>query len=789
MEKKECTFLKPELAFKADRIWVELKKRFPEITEKNSCRRVIIFLGGCSGCGKTTVAEILSDTFQRESIGCLILHGDNYPYRIPGQNDEERMRIFREYGLRGMVNADVYTKERFAVLRRLQESGEDANPDQIRNNPWLVHYQEGGKQGLREYLGSPKEQDFAMVKKVISDFKNGAESLWLRKMGKSRVWFEQADMKNVSVLILEWTHANSKYLNCLYNDSSRSDHNAENCLRREISDLSVYLDATPQETLAWRRQRGRDDGVDSPFTAMVLAIEQEQLEKQQENADLVIYGRVDNGPMLNAYPDSMGGRLSDIIQFLNQDGCQDAFQAVYILPSLYHSDLDRGFCVIDYDIDERYTDKEDLKALCRMGMQLKLDFVLNHASANSPQFLDLMEKGNDSEYKDFFINWNHFWEGCGDMAADGCIVPDKALIKDMFFRKSGLPVLMVPFPNGESVPYWNTFYQEICPDGKILGQMDLNLKSPLVWKYYEDTIAKLAAYGAKIVRLDAFAYADKAPGARNFLNEPGTWELLDRVRALAEPYEIALLPEIHASYAEKTYEVLAQKGYMTYDFFLPGLIIDALEYGCGRTLVSWAKELEEKKIRTVNMLGCHDGIPLLDLQGLLPEERIQEVIHLLVARGGCVKNLHGQKNIYYQVNAAYYSALGEDDDKMLLARALQIFMPGIPQVWYLDLLAGENDPEAVNTGSHKDINRTNLTVETAKERMKLPVVQEQLKLLRFRNTFRAFGFDAGFTVSCAGEEGEVVRMCWENKGYRAELTADLRQYTFRIDASDPQYKS
>ena len=56
------------------------------------------------------------------------------------------------------------------------------------------------------------------------------------------------------------------------------------------------------------------------------------------------------------------------------------------------------------------------------------------------------------------------------------------------------------------------------------------------------------------------------------------------------------------------------------------------------------------------MLGCHDGISLLDLKGLLPKEEIQSLIDRIVSRGGMVKNLHGQKNLYYQVNATYYSA-------------------------------------------------------------------------------------------------------------------------------------
>ncbi len=104
---------------------------------------------------------------------------------------------------------------------------------------------------------------------------------------------------------------------------------------------------------------------------------------------------------------------------------------------------------------------------------------------------------------------------------------------------------------------------------------------------------------------------------------------------------------------------------MTYDFFLPGLIIDALESGDGKHLADWAEELIEKKIHTVNMLDAMTESHF-DLKGLLSEERIQNLIDTVVGRGGYVKDLHGQKNMYYQVNATYYSALGEDDAKMLL---------------------------------------------------------------------------------------------------------------------------
>ena len=100
------------------------------------------------------------------------------------------------------------------------------------------------------------------------------------------------------------------------------------------------------------------------------------------------------------------------------------------------------------------------------------------------------------------------------------------------------------------------------------------------------------------------------------------------------------------------------------------------------------------------MLGCHDGIPVLDLKGkevngtynagLLTDDEIDDIMNIVLERGGRVKNLYdseGNKISYYQVNATYFSALGEQEDKFLLARVIQLFVPGIPQVWYLDIFA------------------------------------------------------------------------------------------------------
>ena len=141
------------------------------------------------------------------------------------------------------------------------------------------------------------------------------------------------------------------------------------------------------------------------------------------------------GPMLNLYPDSLGGTLDDVVDFLKTEEAEGAFSSCYILPSLYHTDLDRGFSVIDYSLNKMYASDETLEAIKKLGIELKLDFILNHASVLSKQFQDIIAKGEESEYKDFFINWNEFWKDCGEMTEQGYILPEEKYLKKMFFRK------------------------------------------------------------------------------------------------------------------------------------------------------------------------------------------------------------------------------------------------------------------------------------------------------------------------------------------------------------------
>lgn len=507
-----------------------------------------------------------------------------------------------------------------------------------------------------------------------------------------------------------------------------------------------------------------------------------------------------NGVMLNAYPDSIGNKLSDTIKMLQRPEFKDAFSLFYILPTFFNSDLDRGFSIIDYNINKELVSDADLAALEKLNIQLKFDIVLNHLSVASPQFKDLLKNGKDSKYKDFFINWNSFWEGHGTMNDDGIIIPKEEFLNKLFMRKSGLPVLKVPFPDGSKQPYWNTFYQKIDDYKNILGQMDVNANSELVWDFYEETLAKVKSYGCEVLRLDAFAYLHKEVGQTNFFNVPGTWDYLSRIKGIADKNDLKLLPEIHAEYGLFLHKEVADHGYQIYDFFLPGLIIHTIEKGSNEALIKWANEIIENGYRTVNMLGCHDGIPVLDLKGkevngiynkgLLLDDEIEDLMNLILDRGGRVKNLYdseGNKISYYQVNATYFSALGESEEKLLLARAIQLFMPGIPQIWYLDLFAGANDYEAVERageGGHKEINRTTLTHKLIEDGLQKDIVLNQLKLIKLRNTSKAFSGEIEIEQSSSLD----INIKWTNKSHYAHLQGDLKTYKFIISYNDEDDK-
>lgn len=245
--------------------------------------RVVIGIFGGSGSGKSGTAAVLASYFRSAGVGCYVLSGDHYPHRIPVYNDAERLRIFRAAGLLGMLSAGVYSEDSSAILRRLWAEGLDSSPDQPSIHPWLRIYQQAGQVALAEYLGHPAEQSFEELNAALAAFHAGETVIRFRQLGRTdeECCYPAADLRQTSVLLLEWTHAGSPYLSGV--------------------DIPVLLGGTPEETCARRRERGRDPGADSAFVTMVLWLEQQSIDARAHTAALIL---------------SVDGRLQSCAQYL-----------------------------------------------------------------------------------------------------------------------------------------------------------------------------------------------------------------------------------------------------------------------------------------------------------------------------------------------------------------------------------------------------------------------------------------------------------------------------------------
>lgn len=392
---------------------------------------------------------------------------------------------------------------------------------------------------------------------------------------------------------------------------------------------------------------------------------------------------------------------------------KDAVGGIHILP-FFPSSGDRGFAPMDYHkVDPAFGDWNDVEHLAEK-YYLMFDYMINHISAQSPYYKDFLEKKDASEYHDLFIRYKDFWEN-GE--------PTEEQVDAIYKRKPRAPYVEAHFADGTSEKVWCTFDEE---------QIDINCKSETAKRFIRDNLMTLCEHGAAMIRLDAFAYATKKAGTSCFFIEPDVWEFLKECEDIVKPYGVTLLPEIHEHYTMQ--EKIAKEDYYVYDFVLPMLLINALYYGQTQYLKHWFEICPRKQFTT---LDTHDGIGVVDVKDLLPDE----------------------------------------DDAYLLARAVQFFAPGIPQVYYVGLLAGKNDLKLLEeTKVGRNINRHYYTKEEIDAEVKRPVVAELLRMMEFRNSHPAF--DGTFELeTCDDDKLVIVR----KKGNEwAKLSADFKAKKFEI---------
>jgi len=471
---------------------------------------------------------------------------------------------------------------------------------------------------------------------------------------------------------------------------------------------------------------------------------------------------------LVTYANRFGGsRLEDLQRVL--DGpLKDVFGGVHVLPFFDPVDgADAGFDPIDHlTVDPQIGTWGNIDALSRT-LDITADLIVNHISSKSSQFQDFLKHGDKSPYSGMFLTFDS-------------IFPNGATEEDLlriYRPRPGLPFTPMPLSNGQKALLWTTFTNE---------QIDLNVRHPQGDVYWKTILQRFQEHGVKTIRLDAVGYAIKKRGTSCFMI-PETFEFIEELTQYARSLGLEVLVEIHAHYRQQI--EIARQVDRVYDFALPPLILHAILNKTARRLKAW---LAISPRNAVTVLDTHDGIGVIDigtgteadgseLPGLIPARELDALVESIHEKSsGQSRSATGQaaSNLdLYQVNCTYYDALGRNDRDYLTARAIQFFAPGIPQVYYVGLLAGSNDMELLaKTGVGRDINRHYYSWEEVQEAPAKPVVQDLLTLIRFRNEHPAF--QGTFSILSSTEETLVLR--WETSETWAQLKVDFTDSMMEI---------
>ncbi len=462
-----------------------------------------------------------------------------------------------------------------------------------------------------------------------------------------------------------------------------------------------------------------------------------------------------NQVQLITYTDRLTANGLDSLSCMLQESFKGLFSGVHILPFFYPIDgSDAGFDPINHaEIDPRLGNWKQLKNLGQ-HTEIMADLIVNHASAQSPEFLDVLSKGQNSEFWAMFLKEQ-------DVFPDG-ITEEQA--KQIYRPRPGSCFSPKQLQSGETVNFWTTFTD---------NQIDINVESPVGKAYLNKVLRMFADNGVKIIRLDAAGYAIKRAGTSCFMTDEA-FAFINELSKQANELGMETVAEIHSYY--KTQVDVAKRVNRVYDFALPPLILHTLFTHNVDALTSWLK-ISPRNCLTV--LDTHDGIGIIDAgpqgikPGLLNADEIDQLVETIHKNSqGQSKKATGKaaSNVdLYQVNCTYYDALAGNDLSYLFARAIQFFSPGIPQVYYGGFLAIHNDMELLNkTNVGRDINRPYLNSEIVDKHLQIPVVQGLCQLIKIRNNSSAF--DGEFSVQGYGNK---IALFWENGTDEAILRIDL----------------
>lgn len=473
---------------------------------------------------------------------------------------------------------------------------------------------------------------------------------------------------------------------------------------------------------------------------------------------------------LIAYADRLGGSDIKALHRLLKGPLAGLFGGVHLLPFYFpiHGS-DAGFDPIDHtEVDPCLGTWADIKEFGQ-HVDLMADWIVNHVSSSSPQFLDYSEKGDASVYKDLFLTM-------------GSIFPNGATEADLltiYRPRPGLPFSYATLKNHEKRLLWTTFSRQ---------QIDINVTHTQGKAYLQSVLETLHDNDVRMVRLDAVGHAIKKPGTSCFMI-PETFEFIEYLTKQAAALGMEVLVEIHSHFRRQI--EIARQVDRVYDFALPPLILHAIFNQTARYLKQW---LEISPRNAITVLDTHDGIGVIDIgadstnsddrPGLIPARELDALVERIhtnsngqsrQATGAAASNLD-----LYQVNCTFYDALARHDNDYLLARAIQFFAPGVPQVYYVGLLAGENDMDLLaKSGVGRDINRHFYSLDEIEEAIRRPVVQSLFDLIRFRNHHPAFS--GSFSMRETSDTKIALR--WDHGYDWAMLEVDFAAGLYSISNS------
>ena len=461
-----------------------------------------------------------------------------------------------------------------------------------------------------------------------------------------------------------------------------------------------------------------------------------------------------NQVQLICYPNRIGDNLADLYLALEKH-FSEALGGVHILP-FYPSNADAGFSPLTHkEVDPAYGDWTDIERIAEK-YDVCADLTVNHISDESEEFRDFIRHGFNSPYAELFVNVDTF----GEISHDD--------LGKIHIRKEKEPFREITFASGGTARVWCTFTEQ---------QIDLNYNSELTYQLLESYIREMTSHGVKLLRLDAFGYTTKEIGTSCFLVEPQVYRNLDWINEVALKYGAECLPEVH-DHTSYQYAI-SRRNMHPYGFALPPLLLYSLLDNNSVYLKNWLRMCPRNM---VTVLDTHDGICIPDVEGVLPDEKIRLLIDNIETRSAdpimrkSAVNIHSVGAIY-QLTCTFYDALMQNDDAYIAARAIQFFTPGIPQVYYVGLLAGCNDEELMNqTGELRDINRHFYSLEEIDGEVQRPVVQRLLKLMRFRCSYPAF--DGHFELNYSSDSS--LAMAWRHGEYYCRLFVDLKFNTSTV---------